>query len=61
MDRERIANSLKEHNGNPPSRLISEHELPAIYQIDLSKMKREDTDDLLNIAPRERKQVIFFF
>ena len=60
MDEERIAEEKRMYRGKPPPRLMAEHELPEIYQIDLSNLKPEDKDDLLSTRPRERKSVIFY-
>ncbi|KAJ3265203.1 hypothetical protein HDU77_006058 [Chytriomyces hyalinus] len=57
MDREREERENIRYNGNPPARLIEEHELPKDYRIDFTKLKREEADDLLSIRPRDRKTV----
>jgi hypothetical protein len=57
MDAERIQSAIVKYNGNPPPRLIDEKELPEVYQMDLTKMKKDETDDLLSVKPRERKSV----
>ncbi|KAJ3072446.1 hypothetical protein HDU98_003571 [Podochytrium sp. JEL0797] len=57
MDKERVASEMIRYNGNPPPRLISEKELPECYAIDFSKLKPAEADDLLSIAPRERRDV----
>ncbi|KAJ3124934.1 hypothetical protein HK100_011058 [Physocladia obscura] len=55
IDREREARELEIYNGHPPPRLISEKELPPCYQIDFTKLKAAEADDLLSIKPRDRK------
>ncbi|KAI9337539.1 SNF2 family N-terminal domain-containing protein [Obelidium mucronatum] len=57
MDREREERAYVQHNGNPLPRLIAENELPACYQMDFSKLKPAEADDLLSIKPRDRKDV----